>query len=363
MPDAANIANLSERLLDSQNTAVLLLDCDLRPQYLNAAAESLLSTSAQNARKHGLRYLVGANPTLKAAILEAITTGQAVTLRESSLIMPQGEALAIDCSITPIEDEQGGPLLLLELSNIDRHLRIAREEHLLSLHQTTRQLVRGLAHEIKNPLGGLRGATQLLERELTDPALKEYTRIILHETDRLSNLVDRMLGPHTLPRKQWGNIHEPLEHVRQLLLVEYAGSDISFKPDYDPSIPNLCIDSEQIIQAALNISRNAVQALSDTPAPQVTFRTRVMRQFTLGHTRYRLVARIDIEDNGPGIPEELQESIFFPMVSGHPNGTGLGLSIAQTLIAQHGGLIEFQSKPGKTVFTLLIPIATAEPES
>ncbi|MGC9457096.1 MAG: nitrogen regulation protein NR(II) [Halothiobacillaceae bacterium] len=350
---------LHERLLECQNTAILLLDSDLTPHYLNPAAEALLSTSAQNAYRHGLSIWLNSNPRLMAALKEALQTGQGATLRESALVMPHGETTGTDCSITPIEDDELGIFLLLEIADIDRHLRIAREDQLISLHQTTRQFVRGLAHEVKNPLGGLRGAAQLLDRELTDPAQREYTRIILHETDRLRTLVDRMLGPNTLPHKGWENIHEPLEYVRQLLRVECVESAIRIRCDYDPSIPELCIDTDQIIQAVLNIARNAVQVLEKVPEPRLLFRTRVLRQFTLGHTVHKLVARVDIEDNGPGIPEKLQESVFFPMVSGRPEGTGLGLSIAQTLIAQHGGLIEFQSRPGRTVFTLLLPISTA----
>jgi two-component system nitrogen regulation sensor histidine kinase GlnL len=214
-------------------------------------------------------------------------------------------------------------------------------------------LIRNLAHEIKNPLGGLRGAAQLLEQEFADQSLKEYTQIIIGEADRLRNLVDRMLGPIRPPVYDDVNIHEVLERVRTLVLAE-IGDGIHIEQDYDPSIPLLKGDADQLIQAVLNIVRNAVQALEGQGV--ILIRTRVQRQYTIGHTRHKLVARLDIIDNGPGISKERLEEIFYPMISGRIDGTGLGLSIAQVLVSQHGGLIECESRPGKTVFTLLLPL-------
>lgn len=231
---------------------------------------------------------------------------------------------------------------------------------LLQQQSATRALLRGLAHEVKNPLGGLRGAAQLLENELDDEELKEYTRIIIGEADRLQNLVDRMLGPNSLPRIREINIHEVLEHVRSLVGVE-APPDVHLVTDYDPSIPPVAGDRDQLIQVVLNLVRNAVHAVGDTGT--ITLRTRVQRQYTIGQTRHKLVASIDVIDDGPGIPEEIREKVFFPMVSGKAEGTGLGLSIAQSLINQHGGLIEYESRPGRTQFTILLPVEPVPPTS
>ena len=239
------------------------------------------------------------------------------------------------------------------MHQVDRQLRISREEHLLSQHQATQALIKGLAHEIKNPLGGLRGAAQLLERELPDPALREYTRIIIDEADRLQALMNRMIGPSRMPTRARVNIHNVLEHVRGLVLAEYPSGPLVLR-DYDPSIPELTADQDRLIQAFLNIARNAAAATGVDG--QLELRTRVLRQFTIGSRRHRLVLLTEISDNGPGIPEEIKDRIFFPMVSGHPSGTGLGLAIAQELINQHGGLIEYESRPGNTRFYVYLPL-------
>jgi two-component system nitrogen regulation sensor histidine kinase GlnL len=220
--------------------------------------------------------------------------------------------------------------------------------------------VRGLAHEIKNPLGGLRGAAQLLERELSDPSLKEYTGIIIGEADRLQTLVNRMLGPNTRPQRRSINIHQVVERVRTLAVAE-APPGVTIVRDYDPSIPDFMAEPDQLIQALLNIVRNALQAIGEQG--EIILRTRSIRQATIGHHRHKLAARLDIIDNGPGIPPDMMESIFFPMVTGRPDGTGLGLPIAQDLVNQHHGLIECHSEPGKTVFTLLLPIETNHEQS
>ena len=255
--------------------------------------------------------------------------------------------------------DDGTFALVLEIQPLDRMLRISREEGIFSSQQNTRALVRGLAHEIKNPLGGLRGAAQLLARELPDIALKDYTNIIIEEADRLRNLVDQMLGPHKVPEKKPLNVHEVVERVRHLLEAETQGQ-IHFVRDYDPSIPDLLGDKEQLIQAVLNIVRNAVEAMNGMaqkpPRPTILLRTRSLRQFTIGTQRHRLVAKIDIIDNGPGVPPDLLETIFLPMVSGRSDGTGLGLSISQSIINRHNGLIECHSQPGNTTFSLYIPL-------
>ena len=243
--------------------------------------------------------------------------------------------------------------LLLEMHRIDRQLRIVREKQILNQQQAVHELVRGIAHEIKNPLGGLRGAAQLLESELADPELKEYTQIIISEADRLKNLVNGMLGPGKLPFHESVNIHSVLEHVRNLVEIEGA-ANVRFIRDYDPSIPEFRGDRDQLIQVCLNIVNNAVRAVGE--AGTIWLRTRVLRQFTIHSQRYRLVLRADICDDGEGVPEHMQDTIFLPMVSGHPDGSGLGLAIAQSLLRQHGGLIQCESEPGYTCFSILIPL-------
>jgi Signal transduction histidine kinase, nitrogen specific len=343
--------SLYQGVIENLHTAVLLFDDALLLRYLNPSAEMLLAASAA-------RLLGGPAPqllpskALHAALMEALDSGHPFTERELVLELGAERRVTVDVTATPLI-EPGRRELLVEMTQVDRQLRITREEGLLAQTATTRVLVRGLAHEINNPLGGLRGAAQLLERELPDEALKEYTRIIISEADRLQSLVNRMLGPNALPKRLPVNIHEVLERVRQLVQTAVPAA-VRIERDYDPSIPELMGDQDQLIQAILNLVRNAAQAVGDHG--EIILRTRTLRQYTIGHTRHKLVIRIDIIDNGPGIPAEATEAIFLPLVTGRPEGTGLGLPIAQSLINQHGGLIECDSQPGQTVFTVLLPI-------
>ena len=244
-------------------------------------------------------------------------------------------------------------LLLLEFRHIEQQMKIAREERLLDQSQANRELIRNLAHEIKNPLGGIRGAAQLLDHELERPNLHEYTQVIMKEADRLQALMDRLLTPHRLPQPAPLNIHEVLERVRSLILAEYPHG-IAIRRDYDTSLPLLKGDKEQMIQIVLNVVRNAAQALNRNG--QITLRTRVVRQVTLARRRYRHALQLQVNDTGPGIPDDMRERIFYPLVSGRDGGSGLGLTLAQTFITQHGGTITFDSQPGNTTFTLLLPI-------
>lgn len=344
---------LHQRILENLTTAVVTLDSELVIAYINPACEMLFALSARKAVGKELRHLVMGPDELFERLAACLEDGHPFTERELHLSLFGQRDYIVDCTVTALT-EPGQPIgLLLELVRIDRQLRITREENLIAQHYATRAVIRGLAHEIKNPLGGLRGAAQLLERELPDEQLTEYTKIIIDEADRLQNLLDRMLGPNTLPNLRDTNIHHVLERVRSLVLVE-APSGITINRDYDPSIPNLRADSDQLIQAVLNLVRNAVQALGERG--DIILRTRAQRQITIGHERHKLVLTVEVIDNGPGISPEIQERIFYPMVTGHANGTGLGLSIAQSLINRHGGLIECNSEPGSTVFRILLPL-------
>lgn len=348
-------ADACEQAIENQATAILLLDGDLHVVYMNPAAEMLFEISVRKAARLSLAELMPGNEEVHQQLLASLRSGHPYTERERELFIPSGRHRMVDCSVTPLTG--GKYRLLVELADVDRHLRISREEQLMIQHEATRSLVRGMAHEIKNPLGGLRGAAQLLEAELEDAELREYTGIIIREADRLRNLVNRMLGPNSLPHKTRLNIHEVLEQVRQLASME-AGAGIHIRTDYDPSIPELLADKDKLVQAILNIVGNAVQALDEEG--EIILKTRIQRQFTIGNKRHKLVARIDVIDNGPGIDEAMQEKMFYPLVTSKADGTGLGLSIAQSLIAQHGGLIECESQPGHTVFTLLIPVEMAD---
>ncbi|WJW75525.1 nitrogen regulation protein NR(II) [Thiohalobacter sp. IOR34] len=341
------------RILESLNTAVLVFDQGLAVRYLNPAGEMLFETSARHARGIPLEELVSNPEQLSERLQGALRENRTYTDRELPLKLQNGKEVIVDCTVTP-QLEPGQPTeVLVEMNRVDRHLRISREEGLIEQNTAMRQLVRGLAHEIKNPLGGLRGAAQLLERELANEEQKEYTQIIIGEADRLRNLVNRMLGPNNLPQKRPCNIHQVLEHVGSLVEAENEGR-LKLSRDYDPSIPDFSADPEMLIQSVLNIVRNAVQALQGKG--EVRLRTRTQRQFTIGQKRHRLVVRVDVIDHGPGIPPELQETIFMPMVSSHAEGSGLGLPIAQSLVNLHGGLIECSSRAGETVFTILLPL-------
>lgn len=350
---------VSKNILDHLSTAVLMTDDQLRIIFMNPAAEMLLAISRNRAAGLPLRdvFLDVVGDEAILAMEQTLKTAHPFTKREAHLRVGTHEAI-VDYTVAALLAPGQAPSLLIELQQIDRLLRISREEAILANHQATRHLVRGVAHEIKNPLGGIRGAAQLLAKALPDSNLSEYTAIIIDEADRLRNLADRMLGPRKLPELQAVNIHECLERVRSLVLVEAEG-EVGIVRDYDLSLPELRADPDQLIQAILNITGNALQALRENPhqrQPQITLRTRAQRQFTIGSVRHRIVMRVDIVDNGPGIPAGLVERIFYPMVSGRANGTGLGLSISQDIINQYHGLIECDSRPGQTVFSIYLPL-------
>lgn len=351
---------LNQRLLEYLNTGVLLLDAELMIIYMNPAAEALLEVSGR--RGLGVYYpeLAAESELDVCALKESVMTGHSYTKREATLRLHNQNQITLDYSVSPVaHPESRTPTLLVELQNRDRLIRISREEQLIAKQETAKSLARGLAHEVKNPLGGLRGAAQLLERELPSPELREYTDIIIGEADRLRDLVDRMLGPRNIPKQEAVNVHEVLERVAQLIRVE-SGNQLHLERDYDPSIPEIEGDKGQLIQAVLNISQNAIQAMTEgkqpTENPQLTLRTRSVRQFTIGQQRHRLVVLIDIIDNGPGIPADIRDQLFYPMVSGRAEGSGLGLSISQNIINQNNGIIEFSSTPGRTVFSIFLPL-------
>lgn len=339
-------------ILEHQTCGILVLDAALNISYLNQAAEALLQASEHQLLGEPFTTALNDSTTPVQALAAALAEGQAFTKRGALARTVSGAEIHIDYTVSPILDRNE---LLIEVQPMDRLLGINRDGNQVYIQETTQQLVRGLAHEIKNPLGGIRGAAQLLERELSSERERDYTRIIIEEADRLRTLVDRMLGPSSLPN--WGdvNVHHVLEHVIQLVEAAHP-SRVRVSRDYDPSLPQIEGDLDQLIQAMLNVVSNAQQAMESTPDPTLGLRTRVIRQFTIGAKRHRLVVQIDITDNGPGIPEELSERIYYPMISGRPDGSGLGLSITQNIVNQHGGLIKAESQPGRTTFSVILPL-------
>jgi two-component system nitrogen regulation sensor histidine kinase GlnL len=334
-------------------TAVLLVDRARRIVYANPAAENLFELSARHLIGHTPAEVFAEASGLDAAIDKCIAGAATYTEQELELAVNGKPRLHLSCTVSPIEDD--GAALLLEFRHIDQQLKIAREERLLEQQQANRELIRNLAHEIKNPLGGIRGAAQLLERELDRPPLIEYTQVIIGEADRLQSLVNRLLTPHRLPTYRRSNIHEILVRVKGVVQAEFP--HVAFHLDFDASLPEFDADSEQLQQAVLNIVRNAAQALTGTTAdPRIAIVTRVARYVTLARRRHRLALALSVEDNGPGIPASIRDRIFYPLVSGREGGTGLGLTLAQTFIAQHGGTIECESASGRTVFSIVLPL-------
>ncbi len=342
--------------LDLLATAILLVDDRLTVRYANPAAENLFELGSRALVGHTVAEIFVDASVLSDAAGYARANNCSYT--EHDLKLEAGRSkLRLSCTISPVEMEDEHGLLLLEFRQIDQQLKVAREERLLDQSQANRELIRNLAHEIRNPLGGIRGAAQLLDRELERPELHEYTQVIMKEADRLQSLLDRLLTPHRLPQPAPLNIHAVLERVRSLIHAEYP-QGITIQRDYDTSLPLLYGDKEQLIQVVLNIVRNAAQAMDGNG--QITLKTRVARQATLARKRYRHALELQISDTGPGIAEDMRERIFFPLVSGREGGSGLGLTLAQAFVTQHHGVITFESRPGNTTFTLLLPINYSE---
>jgi len=357
IPDAS--ADMApEGLVDALTVAVCVLDADTTVHYVNAAAEALFGAGRRQLRSQALASSVAIDSDWLARVAPAIASDEAFTVRELR-VTPRystGQRL-IDATVTPWQRHPAAGYAVVELVPVDRHLRIAREASLEAQEATNRHLLRGLAHEIRNPLAGLRGAAQLLAHEASGPSVDDYTDVIINEVDRLQALVERMVGPVRTPQRDRLNLHEITEHVLSLLRGQ-APPEVTLTSAYDPSIPELDADRDQLVQALLNLGRNAVEAVGREGT--VTLRTYTLRQFTVRHVRHRLVAVIAVDDDGPGIPSELAERLFQPMVTGHAEGTGLGLTIAQSLIARHGGLIECERTHHGSVFRMLVPLESAD---
>jgi len=337
--------------LDLLTTAVAVLDGDLKVIYLNSAAETVFALSLRNvAGRLFTEPFVDAR-AFGQRLLQALADLRGFVDQELTLTRPGYEALHLNCVVTPVDTSTAA--LLIEFRHIEQQLRIERETQRLTQHEANRELIRNLAHEIKNPLGGIRGSAQLLERELERPGLREYTQVIIKEADRLQVLMDRLLTPHRRPQVGTVNIHEVCERVRTLILAEFP-EGIQIVRDYDTSLPDLHGDREQLIQAVLNVVRNAAQAMKGRGT--IELRTRVARQMTLAKTRHKLALELQVVDNGPGIPAAILDRVFYPLVSGREGGSGLGLTLAQTFVQHHHGAIEVESEPGRTCFHIMLPL-------
>lgn len=342
----------SRSYVDHIQTALLGCDGKLRVREMNPAAEALFDISARQARGRALSELVADSDAIAECARQARDREHIVSAYDLPVVVAPGKLVRVDLTVTPLGSGADSAALLLELVRADRFLLRAREEQRADRHAAGREMLRGMAHEIKNPLGGLRGAAQLLDDELQDREQREYTRIIIHEADRLRNLVDRIMGSYRPIDTRPLNVHEVLEHVRKLVQAEVR-EGLTVVRDYDPSLPPIRGDREQLIQVVLNIVRNAVEALQGHG--EIRLRTRVIGPRYIGRQWHLHVMTVDIEDNGPGVDEALQDRIFYPMITTRPEGNGLGLSIAQDVVQRHGGAIELESQPGRTRFSLLLP--------
>ena len=347
--------------LDLLATMVAVVRPDGECLFVNAQLESVIGVSRRTLTTRHLHEWLREPATLLEAIA-VVARNEFSTRRFEGALRRAAvghDQLPLPVHIIVSQTERMGGAILVEMIEIEQQARQEREERVLGQAEVTKELIRNLAHEIKNPLGGIRGAAQLLAMEMPSPELTEYTQVIIHEADRLQTLVDRLLAPHRKPHVVGDvNIHEVCERVRSLVLVEYPRG-LKVQRDYDASIPEFRGDREQLIQAVLNIVQNAAQVLSERMEQgdaAIVLRTRIARQVTIGKQRFRLALELHIQDNGPGVPEHLRERIFYPLVSGRDGGSGLGLTLAQTFVQQHQGTIECDSEPGRTVFKIVIPL-------
>jgi two-component system nitrogen regulation sensor histidine kinase GlnL len=348
-------------LFDSLSTGIVVLDAQLCPIYANVSAQDFMAASLRHARGRPFSELFYDPRQLIEVLRRSLDKLETCTQHELALkavgSAAHREPALVDLIVTPLEGQATGTYLLLELTDATKRQRISRDNQILADMDASRLMVRQLAHEVKNPLGGVRGAAQLLDKELGNPALREYTAVIIAEADRLASLVDSMAGGSGPLRKVRINIHEVCEHVVKLIRAESPGA-VSIDRDYDPSLPEGRFDRDQVVQALLNVARNAMQAVG--AHGRIIMRTRVRSGVNIGKSRHRLVVAIEVEDNGPGVPPDLAKTLFLPLVTGRSNGSGLGLAVAQDLATRHGGIIEFTSQPGRTIFSLLLPLEGTE---
>ena len=338
-------------------TPIAVLESNGTVVFVNSELEDVIGQSRRSLEGQSfLNYFADSQPLVHA--LTGARANEFAALRYDTELLRIKPEEVLPVHVIVAQSDQSGQVII-ELLPIQQQTRQDREERLMDQAHANKELIRNLAHEIKNPLGGIRGAAQLLEMDLVSKELTEYTQVIIREADRLQTLVDRLLAPHRRPHMVGDvNIHEVCERVRSLIVAEFP-KGLRVIRDYDISIPEFRGDREQLIQAVLNIAHNAALALSERVIEgdaQLTFKTRITRQVTFGKQRYRLALELHVIDNGPGVPDSIKDRIFFPLISGREGGSGLGLTLAQTFVQQHHGMIECESVPGRTDFKILIPL-------
>jgi len=353
--DSSDIGIDPPHAYDLLSTAVLLLDAEGIIADANTAAEELFGYSRRHLAGRYAASLLDHHGELQASLQEALA-GKFGILRQSLTVSRRGQSVPVNLAVVPLRGEPWAALI--EVRVVEQHMLLERHEQLGKELAAQRETLRNLAHEVKNPLGGIRAAAQLLDAELSDPGLREYTAVVIAEADRLAHLVDRLIAPQGASlRRAPLNIHEICERVRTLVGAEFAAVDI--QRDYDASLPELVGDFARLHQVVLNIARNAAQALTETPGqpqPQLILRTRIARQVLLAGHRSGLAVVLSLIDNGPGVPPDILDKVFHPLVTGRATGTGLGLSLAQELVQQHDGLLECESRPGHTEFRIILPL-------
>ncbi len=360
LPAAPFSAALAGAAFEHLPSAVLVVSPTHKVKLLNPAAEALFGVSGQRVLGKPLEA-VFRDAEAVLGQLRTVSAGRSATLRQQQLRRCDGRVLLVDLSCVPMDCGD----LLIEAQPLNRLRRINQDDRLVGIQEATASLVRNLAHEVKNPLGGIRGAAQLLALELGQrPAdnmeLAEYTELIIRECDRLKALVDSLLGPSKPLQLTRLNVHRLVEHVAKVAQGDMVAGNVRLVRGYDPSLPRIDADEDLLIQALLNILGNACAALAQTSDAEIRLRTRAYRQFTIRGRRHRVVVAIEVEDNGPGIPEEMLDRMFYPMISGRPEGTGLGLAITQTIVRRHQGVIECMSRPGRTQFSIILPLRHAQ---
>jgi two-component system nitrogen regulation sensor histidine kinase GlnL len=340
-----------QKLPNQMVTAVVVLDSELTIKYVNPAAEALLIKSFNKLYNLPITTVFYNSPIKKERLDQLLTSGQEFSDSDVTIEFFDHSRITVEITASSVEFNKQ-PHIILEFKQIDQQKQMSIEAFQHQQWESSRDLIRGLAHEIKNPLGGLRGAAQLLSKELTQEQ-QEYTEMIIEQADRLTNLVDKLLGPNQLPQMAEQNIHIVLEKVFKLINFNNP-KNIKFIRDYDPSIPEISFDQDKLQQAVLNIVNNAVQIIDE--GCNITLKTRAASNKTINGRRVKLCVQISVIDNGPGIPKKIQDTLFYPMVSARDNGTGLGLSISQTLVQQHKGKLSCYSRPGHTEFLILLPL-------
>ena len=349
---------LDRYYLDELKTGVLFLDKSLKVKYLNSSAQTLLDTSFKSSKDKKLKELFFEESEDFDNFLESLNNTTTFSKVDALLFIKGGKKLLCDYHIQSFKDDLIDEGFILEIINKDYSHQVRERLRLEANQEVTSAFIKSLAHEIKNPLSGIRGAAQLLSQKLPKEHLGEYTEMIINQTDRLSSLVDDILGPNRKPTFELQNIHAPVENVITLLKQSLSESGINLFKDYDPSIPEIFIDIYLLEQSVLNLVKNARESLieGEVLSPEIRIITRVLYQELIGETQHKTVCKISVIDNGPGIPKDLKDSVFFPMISSKHEGSGLGLSTTQGIISQHNGTIKFESEPGKTEFSILIPI-------